>query len=337
MVMEITGVADTEAEAEMAANAANANAPGSSSSGSSSNNNISPASTTHETAGVASMFLSNKSRTTDNDWLCDLGASSSMSSNRLAFSSLRADWRPICLADGRIVYSKGVGSIRFLSNFGYTIVIHGVLFIPFLVQNLFAPNKFARECHDTHMEVMEYPTSRWVNRRTGAMEFTATVCSNDLAYLDWKVAPSVESACVSISELHSWLNHMPHSAVQRLVQSRAVSGILSHIEGTAADDFCEDCVNGKLTQAPHTKPVQLRLNSCFSGCSRTCMVQCQFRAGKDISIGSHSSMITLDSQQSTSSQRNQTSLVPFVGTKRGQRMLQATGSGSSVMIRGVSM
>jgi transposase InsO family protein len=236
------------------ANAANANTPGSSSSGSSSNNNISPASTTHETAGVASMFLSNKSHTADNDWLCDSGASSSMSGNRSAFSSLRADRRPICLADGRIVYSKGVGSIQFLSNFGYTIVIHGVLFVPFLAQNLFALNKFARERRNTHMEVMEYPTSRWVNHRTGATEFTATVCSNDLVYLDWKVAPSVESACVSISELHSQLNHMPHSVVQRLVQSRAVSGIPSHIEGTAADDFCEDCVNGKLTRAPHAKP-----------------------------------------------------------------------------------
>jgi hypothetical protein len=77
------------------ANSANSNATGSSntnttgsgSNGNSSSSNISPASTTHETAGVASISLSNKSRIADNDWLCDSGASSTMSGNRSASDS----------------------------------------------------------------------------------------------------------------------------------------------------------------------------------------------------------------------------------------------------------
>ena len=40
-----------------------------------------------------------------------------------AFSSLKSDWRPIRLADGRVIYSEGLGSIRFLSDCGYVITI----------------------------------------------------------------------------------------------------------------------------------------------------------------------------------------------------------------------
>jgi len=48
---------------------------------------------------------------------------SSMSSVRSAFSSLKSDRRPIRLADGRVIYSEGLGSIRFLSDCGYVITI----------------------------------------------------------------------------------------------------------------------------------------------------------------------------------------------------------------------
>ena len=46
-----------------------------------------------------------------------------MSSVRSAFSSLKLDRRPIRLADGRVIYSEGLGSIRFLSDCGYVITI----------------------------------------------------------------------------------------------------------------------------------------------------------------------------------------------------------------------
>jgi hypothetical protein len=156
-------------------NTANASATGTGSgSNGNSSSNTAPTSPAQETAGVASIFLSNESCIANN-WLCDSGASSTMSSNCSAFLSLRADQCPIRLADGKVIYSKGVGLIDFLSECGYTIVIQDVLFVPFLTINLFAPNKFAREHCDMHMEVTEYPTSRWINCRTGAMEFTATV------------------------------------------------------------------------------------------------------------------------------------------------------------------
>ena len=212
-----------------------------------------PATTAQNTAGVATTFLSHELRTAD-DWLCDSGASSSMSGARSAFSSLKSDRCPIRLADGKVIYSEGLGSIRFVSECGYTITIHDVLFVPLLTVSLFASNKFAKEHRDTHSEVTDYPKRKWVNRRTGATEFTATICSNDLAYLDWKPIQTTELAGVSIEELHTRLNHMPHSAIRQLLQSGSVAGVPDRVTEAAPDDFCEDCVNGKLTRAPHTRP-----------------------------------------------------------------------------------
>ena len=203
-------------------------------------NNIAPVPAAQETAGVATAFLSHDLCAAD-DWLCDSGASSSMSSVCSAFLSLKLDQCAIRLADGKVIYSEGLGSIQFLSDCGYIITIHNVLFVPFLTISLFTSNKFAREHHATHSEVAEYPKRKWINRRTGATEFTATIRSNDLAYLDWKPIQAVESASVSIEELHARLNHMPHSAIRHLIQASSIAGIPDCITGAATDDFCEDC------------------------------------------------------------------------------------------------
>jgi Zinc knuckle len=129
-------------------------------------------SSTQESAGVASSFLSHQSSSTD-VWVCDSGASSSMSNSRSAFTTFRPDRRPIRLADGKIVYSSGLGSMRFVSTYGYIVSIHNV--VPLLAVNLFAANKFAKEYRTTHMEVTDHPMHKWVNRHTGATEFTATI------------------------------------------------------------------------------------------------------------------------------------------------------------------
>ena len=99
------------------------------------------------------------------------------------------------------MYSRGVGSIRFVSKASYFLLIHNVLFVPGLASNLFASNRFARERRADYTEVL--PLCRWVNRHTGATEFTATIRSNDLACLGWTPVRAIESANVSIAELHA--------------------------------------------------------------------------------------------------------------------------------------
>ena len=60
---------------------------------------------------------------------------------------------------------------------------------------------------------MEYPTHKWVNRGTSAVEFTVTIQHDNLAYLDWKITPQLELANLSITELHAQLNHMPFPTI----------------------------------------------------------------------------------------------------------------------------
>lgn len=84
---------------------------------STSNPTSSTSSTSHDSAGVASTSLSTVLRTTDG-WICDSGATYCMSSDRSSFSALRPDRRQIRLADGKAIYSRGVSSIRLLSDYG---------------------------------------------------------------------------------------------------------------------------------------------------------------------------------------------------------------------------
>jgi hypothetical protein len=43
-------------------------------------------------------------------------------------------------------------------------------------------------------------------------------------------------------------------AIQQLVQLKSIDRVPSHITGSTPDNFCEDCVNRKLTWVPHSKP-----------------------------------------------------------------------------------
>ena len=66
-----------------------------------------------------------------------------MSDRRSAFFELKLDRRTIRLADGTIIYSEGLGSIRFLSTYGYRIILRDVLYVPRLTTSFFSSNKFA--------------------------------------------------------------------------------------------------------------------------------------------------------------------------------------------------
>jgi len=60
---------------------------------------------------------------------------------------------------------------------------------------------------------------------------------------------------MSIEEVYAQLNHLPFPAVWQLIQDKCIDGVPDCIVDTEAHDkFCEDCVNGKLSQAPHMKP-----------------------------------------------------------------------------------
>jgi len=96
----------------------------------------SSASAATESAGVATSFLLHTSHTSG--WLCDSGASSCMTGDRSILLELRTDQRAIRLANGSVIHSEGLGSVRFLSDNNFYIIIHDVLFVPSLASGLFA-------------------------------------------------------------------------------------------------------------------------------------------------------------------------------------------------------
>jgi len=293
-------------------------------------NNSSAPTLPHESTGVATSFHSSQSLSADG-WLVDSGATCTMTSNRNTFTSLRPDHQAIWLVDGRLIYSEGIGPIRFLSSCGYHILIENVLFVPSLTASLFASNRFAREHRRVYTESMEYPLRRWINHQSGATEFTATMNSNDLAYLDWKLVHSIESAKVSLAELHTRLNHLPRSEIKCLIHSRALAGLPDRVMNDSSDKFCEDCVNGKLTRAPHT-----RLAACVERLlvySLIFMALCLCAAGVDTYIGSPSSMTTPVSLPYTLLWRKWTSSMRSGNTKRGRKISPAIESAYCVMIR----
>ena len=79
---------------------------------------------------------------------------------------------------------------------------------------------------------------------------------NNLVYMDWRVKPLTETTCVSLEELHMQSNHMPYEALQRLVKEGLLDSLLNCMSSShMPESFCEDCISGKLTCAPHTKLV----------------------------------------------------------------------------------
>ena len=156
------------------------------------------------------------------------------------------------MTDGKVVYYKGLATIRSLSDWGFFVSIHNVLFVPSLAVNLFVFNKIARKECDTYSEVVDILLRRWVNLVTGATEFTATICSDDLAYLNWNPAPTVEHAKFTISERRSRLNHLPE---------RPALGLPNRVDGAPSGEFCEICVNIRLTRVlydVHGPPLRSR-------------------------------------------------------------------------------
>jgi len=83
-----------------------------------------------------------------------------------------------------------------------------------------------------------------------AVEFTATIRNNNLAYLNWKVDDAVESARVTMEQLYARLNHTPYPVLRALIRNKPTKGLPAHVAGLCpGHDSCEDCVNGKLTRA----------------------------------------------------------------------------------------
>ena len=184
-------------------------------------------------------------------WCADTGASSHMTPHRAWFETYQSYSVPIRVADGTVVKSAGIGTVRFLPRLqgaqSREVVFHRVLHVPSLQNNLLSVLyltskrgfRVVVENHTMHFE------------HNGALLFTATQ-HGQLAYLDGSVqlphaAFSAASASLLPLTLDLWhrrFAHMGMGDLMHLFSSNVVTGL--HLDSKSSPDpVCEPCIAGK--------------------------------------------------------------------------------------------
>jgi hypothetical protein len=162
---------------------------------------------------------------------------------------------PIKLADNTIVYSAGVGFVRFKPVMGgketKTVDFTRVLHVPDLRNNLLAVLYLTRHCGYK----ISIDSSMIHFRHDGKTMFTACINAESAAFLNGTTDATLEYANV-ISTLpldyslwHRRLAHHNHADVKKMIQNKMVTGVRLQ-STTAPDPICEPCLAGKMHANP---------------------------------------------------------------------------------------
>ena len=178
---------------------------------------------------------------------------------------------PICLADGSMIYSEGIGSVQF------TAVVHGqetiplefsnVLYVPSLSSNLLSVLYLTM--HRSFITLIEKDTLHFI--RDNKIHFQAQVTASNSAFLHGETIPVQQLASLSSStaqtlDLSLWHRRLCHhhfAGIKKLLSGNLVTGF--SLDSRADPDLvCEACKAGKMHANPfpvsHTRasrPLQL--------------------------------------------------------------------------------
>jgi Reverse transcriptase (RNA-dependent DNA polymerase)/GAG-pre-integrase domain len=214
-----------------------------------------------ETAGIASSFTSLTDPHADL-WTSDSGASRHMTPRIEWIQSLMPDRRPIKVADGRCVYSAGIGSIvLYPVKAGVParpFRINDVLYVPDLNANLISTNQLSQSQGFRITTVGK--TTKYIRGRK--VLFSATAHPNNLSYLDVETH-TPETAAHSFAQAvpatpQRWHQRWAHAGPDLLKELRTSDAIkgFSIKKGPEVDDICEPCIEGRMHRAPHTKAAE---------------------------------------------------------------------------------
>ena len=164
---------------------------------------------------------------------------------------------PIRLADGSVVYSEGIGSVRFIPAIEgqemRPLEFTNVLYVPSLSTNLFSVLYLSMHCHFT--VTIELDTLNFI--RSGQTLFQAKVSPSNAAFLVGQTVPVEEFASLLSSttlpmDLDLWHRRLCHhhlAGVKKLLSGNLVTGF--RLDSRAdLDPVCEACKAGKM----HTDP-----------------------------------------------------------------------------------
>jgi len=187
------------------------------------------------------------------DWTADTGASSHMTPHRHWFASYTPYVVPVRLADGKVIMSAGVGSVRFKPSDidGHILELERVLHVPLLRSNLLSVLYLTtKKGFDVHIK-----QNRMFFRRNKKLLFTATVNNSTTALLNGITLPMTEfaglassSTCpLDITLWHRRLGHLNIADVKQLLSKDLVTG-MDVVQHSQFDPICEPCLEGKHTR-----------------------------------------------------------------------------------------
>ena len=162
---------------------------------------------------------------------------------------------PIKLADNRIIYSEGVGTVVFRPT------IHGlksrdvefsrVLHVPSLRNNLLAVLYLTRFKGFT-VHIFGH-SMNFI--RNDTVLFTATINSEGVGYLDGSTIDNFERVQLAstlpldLTLWHRRLGHLNHDSIKKMLRHNLVTGLT--LESSAKPDpICEPCLAGKMHANP---------------------------------------------------------------------------------------
>ena len=168
------------------------------------------------------------------DWIADTGATSHMTPHRHWFSDYKPHKTAIRLADNTIIYSVGIGSVKFApapvnSKPQRLLLFENVLHVPQLRSNLLSVLYLTRQKEYTVIVQSDSMSFK----RAGTVLFTASVTKHNAAVLDGKVIPLTDfaglvSTCpLDTSLWHRRFCHLNKGDVHKLVHGDLVHGLPS--------------------------------------------------------------------------------------------------------------
>ena len=164
-------------------------------------------------------------------WNADTGASAHMTFNRHWMRHMTPHRIPIRLADGSVVYSEGIGSVRFIPVMEgqemHPLEFTNVLYVPSLSTNLFSVLYLSMHRHFT--VTIELDTLNFI--RSGQTLFQAKVSPSNAAFLVGQTVPVEEFASLSSTttlpmDLDLWHRRLCHhhlAGVKKLLSGNLVT------------------------------------------------------------------------------------------------------------------
>ena len=211
-----------------------------------------------EFAGKASAVSEHEANSTSSnvfDWNADTGATSIMTPHLNWIRNYTPYRVPIKLADNRIIYSEGVGSVVFRptinGHISRDVEFSRVLHVPALRNNLLAVLYLTRfKGFTVHIESH---SMKFIRNNT--VLFTATINSEGIGYLDGTTIDNSENVqLVSTLPLdltlwHRRLGHLNHDSIKKMLRHDLVTGLTLNSEAKP-DPVCEPCLAGKMHANP---------------------------------------------------------------------------------------